>query len=961
MIRLLIVLLALVPYAAAGGPRWVTGPPYFNNSGFPVIWYTDQPKYFTDPGDLSPYVDHNAADAIVAAASSVWNVTTSRLVLTRGGALDEHVSGANVYASTNGLVFPSDVQATNYLAKQIAVIYDRDGSVTDLLLGSGASDPSICRQNAVTESVDSIARDGYIHHAILVLNGRCTGPAPEQQLQLQYQLMRAFGRIVGLGWSQVNDNVFTGNPRPTYDQALNWPIMHPIDVICGPYTYQCMPQPFTLRADDISSLDTLYLVDWSHVIPGKELTWDESNRVVGAVTFPSGQGMQGVNVVVQRLQPFWGTPEAWETASAVSGYLFRREGANPVTGAGSSLKASMGTTDPTLEGRYDIMRVPIPASEPWQNLVVSIQPINPLYIGAYAVGPYDSNGVAPSGTATVQEPTVLGRESYTEIDFPATSSADSCSTSGDGSEAAPGAIATTGWWTANLCNYGHTAWSSLTVKGGRTLTVEVSAQDENGFVTTAKAMPVIGLWNATDSLGSLPGLAAAGTAFNSLVAGMTTLTAHNSQQQQLRIAIADQRGDGRPDFAYQARVLYADTITPATVPAVGGVVTITGTGFRAGNAVTINGVNATVSSWSANQIVATVPSLHLLRSSTALVTDVAVTDITTGGSSVMTGALSYAAPVPILSLLTGPSGTVPVGQSIVTPFAVRVMAADNVTPVVNEAITFTAAGGSVQFAACGASTCTIATDANGVASTLVTPTSPGSITLHATGIDGAATASFNAVTRVQTLTLQRPLQYVAAGTTFISTLLVTATDNLAPTQGTVVSWQAKAGAINLSPTNSVVDSQGNTQTAATIGPLPPGSQATASACAWTTICTTFTAIGVDPAEWRLEVVSGAGQSLHAADTFAPVVLRVTDIAAHPIAGATVQIHQTIEPWTMPCPDSGRCPIAPVYNSSLNSVITDADGLITVIPLEAAGAAEITNLAAATGTQGFLALALQKQP
>ena len=47
----------------------------------------------------------------------------------------------------------------NYLAKQIAVIYDQDGSVTDLLLGSGASDPSGCRQSAVTESVDSIVAE----------------------------------------------------------------------------------------------------------------------------------------------------------------------------------------------------------------------------------------------------------------------------------------------------------------------------------------------------------------------------------------------------------------------------------------------------------------------------------------------------------------------------------------------------------------------------------------------------------------------------------------------------------------------------------------------------------------------------------------------------------------------------------------------------------------------------------
>ena len=49
-----------------------------------------------------------------------------------------------------------------------------------------------------------------------------------------------------------------------------------------------------------------------------------------------------------------------------------------------------------------------------------------------------------------------------------------------------------------LCGYGRSAWSSLTVKGNRTLTVEVTAEDEQGFATTAKAMPVIGVWNATD-------------------------------------------------------------------------------------------------------------------------------------------------------------------------------------------------------------------------------------------------------------------------------------------------------------------------------------------------------------------------------------------------------------------------------------------------------------------------------
>ncbi|HZY62839.1 MAG TPA: hypothetical protein VFE38_09955 [Edaphobacter sp.] len=259
--------LALPAVAFAGGPRWVTGPPYFTTSGVPVAWYTNQPQYFTDPGDLSIYVNHTAADAIVAAAANVWNVPTSSLTLSYGGLLNEHVSDANVTFDSNSIAFPSDVQSSNYSAKQIAVIYDTNGSVTDLLLGNGASDPSGCRQNAVTESVDSIVPSGYIQHAVLILNGRCTGPAPEQQLQMQYQLVRAFGRILGLGWSQTNDNIFTGTPAPTYYQALNWPIMHPIDIICGPYTYQCLPQPFTLRPDDLSALAMLYSIPRNQALP----------------------------------------------------------------------------------------------------------------------------------------------------------------------------------------------------------------------------------------------------------------------------------------------------------------------------------------------------------------------------------------------------------------------------------------------------------------------------------------------------------------------------------------------------------------------------------------------------------------------------------------------------------------------------------------------------------------------
>src|ERR1700679_3413885 len=95
--------------AWAGGPRWVTGPPYFTQAGTPVVWYTNSPVYFTDPGDLSASVHHAGADALVVAAASVWNVPTASLVLVQGGTLAEHVSGANTFLGPSGVVFPADV------------------------------------------------------------------------------------------------------------------------------------------------------------------------------------------------------------------------------------------------------------------------------------------------------------------------------------------------------------------------------------------------------------------------------------------------------------------------------------------------------------------------------------------------------------------------------------------------------------------------------------------------------------------------------------------------------------------------------------------------------------------------------------------------------------------------------------------------------------------------------------
>ena len=152
------------------------------------------------------------------------------------------------------------------------------------------------------------------------------------QTQMQYQLMRAFGRVLGLGWSQTNDNVFTGSPAPTFNQALNWPIMHPIDIVCGPYTFQCLPQPFTLRPDDLSELASLYFIAQGQAPPGKTDSLFNANLLYGQLQFPTGQGMQGVNTVGRRWAQLTdpSEEEGWYTVSSVTGSRFRRLQGNPV-------------------------------------------------------------------------------------------------------------------------------------------------------------------------------------------------------------------------------------------------------------------------------------------------------------------------------------------------------------------------------------------------------------------------------------------------------------------------------------------------------------------------------------------------------------------------------------------------------------------------------------------------------
>jgi hypothetical protein len=470
---------------------------------------------------------------------------------------------------------------------------------------------------------------------------------------------------------------------------------------------------------------------------------------------------------------------------------------------------------------------------------------------------------------------------------------------------------------------------------------------------------MIGAWAATDPTGTLPTLAATPSAFNTVTLGMTATGVVTAQAKALRFVIADARGDGRPDFAYQARVLYADSIQPASTSVNGGQIAISGMGFRAGNEVKVNGVPATVSNWTATTIAAVAPPQSAFPSNPAGPVDVEVVDLSTGATTAMSGALTYGGSAPDrMTLVSAPSGSVAVGTAAAVPFAVRVLLSDGVTPVVGLPVTFTSGGAAIQFGACSALTCVLLTDATGLASTTLTPTAFGTVTIQAAAVGATLLATFNALAR--SVTMMQTDEYIAAGATVAWTPQASVAQNGAPAAGTTVAWTALGG-MTVSPASSLANSQGVAQIGAVAGPLAAGAQAAGQACAWTTLCANFAALAVAPSAWRLAVISGAGQSVAVSGTFAPMVLIVTDGSGDPVAGAPVAVYQTVNPAAMPCPARGRCPVAPLLASSVVPAVSDANGLVSVVPMQLAGRAEATNIAVATGTQGFASLSLQQGP
>jgi hypothetical protein len=940
--------------ALAGGPKYVAGVSFFNPAvlGQPVHWSGGQVHYYVDQGPLNSTVTNQQATAMVDAAAAIWSaVPTAGVTLTNMGPLNEDVSGSNIAATNGQITQPADVtpSAATY---PLDIIYDADGSVIDAIFGTGASDPISCENNGVWFWLDNINPDATVAHAIILLNGLC---ATNTKLlaTMSFELERAFGRILGLDYTQVNSNSL--NPSGTLGQ----PVMQPFGASCGPAGGLCVPNSAQLAYDDIAALNRIYPINAINqaAFPLKQLTAPNTVSILGTITFRTGYGMQGVNVVARPLDAN-GDPLYQYTVTFVSGSYFNGNHGNPVTGfsdpSGNPL-TQWGSNDPSLQGYFDLSGIPLPPGVTTANYQITFEAINPLYILTNSVGPYIDGQSTPSGTLSAISVPAMSAGSTQTLTVNVADSASGGFDDAIGGPSTPRMLAPSGLWCGRISQVGQTDWFTFPVRGNRTFTIVTQALDETGMPTETKAMPSIGIWDAFDpisapSVGAAPGM-------NGLATGETWLRVTSSADDVVRIGIADQRGDGRPDYAYNGWVLYADTVSPQRLPAQGGAVVIHGMGFRLTDTVLIGGQPAQVTSIFPNEITAIAPPSAVSGS-----VDVEVDDQSLFyAATILPGGIGYDAGTgDALTLLTAPSNTIPIGVPI--PFTVTALG-PNLSPAGGVAVTYTMTSGTATLS-CGHPTCA------------VTTTGDGHATLYLTAIDATwsiVTASLANGSRLQAqfsggtspvLTPLTPQLSLAAGATFTWTVQALVLSNGVPLSAQNVTWQAtSASGIALAGNAAALsNSSGITTNTLIVGPLVEGQTASINACLnGTSQCVAFTAFGARAEYGVLHAVSGTTQSLTLQSTPSQITLRLLDVDGNPMAGGSVSLYQALYAWAPPCAAHGVCPPSPLLATKTATATSAIDGTVTFIPASLPGVATSLLGLAASGTTSTLPIVIEQHP
>jgi len=373
----------------------------------------------------------------------------------------------------------------------------------------------------------------------------------------------------------------------------------------------------------------------------------------------------------------------------------------------------------------------------------------------------------------------------------------------------------------------------------------------------------------------------------------------------------------------------------------GGPVTLRGYGFTPGLAVSIGTTSLKPLRTGGGEMILALPA----RSDGAQT--ITISDPATGGSSVMTSAITYgAAATDLLVLLSGANPLTAVGTQAVNPVSALVLASDNKTPVAGATIVWNTMNGATLSACGGAATCSVASDESGMVSTWVTLTASGTSTVTAS----LAPASYSAPKLVTAtlfskapgldIGLVTPFLFVSRGVTVTVPLSARVVSSGVPQAGSIVNFQVMQGSGSVAPASASADANGYASTSLSLPNLSGTVVVSACVAPANVSCQNFTVTAVPTDQQHLQCVSGAGQIVATGHAFQPLTLRVIDAAnpPHPVMTATVGFQTTL---LRPVADGGASgsgetntgqPATPVVLSqSQTSIVTDGNGLATLVP------------------------------
>ncbi|MGA2252276.1 IPT/TIG domain-containing protein [Terracidiphilus sp.] len=944
----------------AGGPRAVAGTTYFNSSvmGQPLYWTGGKINYYVDQGALSATVSNQQAIAMVDAAAALWNaVPTAGVTLTDKGSLAEDVSGSNTTpGSSNTFAAPADVTPSS-TGFPVGVVFDADGSVLDTLFGTDTSDPASCESNAVTIWTDNIATNATISHAIMILNGLCTNTA-NRLTMMNFALDRAWGEILGLGYAQIYPNAAASINTAELDA---WPVMQPFMGACGSAGGVCIPEEGQLSQDDIAELNRIYPITTANLagFPGKRLTAANTLSIQGTISFRSGYGMQGVNVLATPLDSS-GNPLYSYTVSAVSGAYFSGNHGSIITGLNGTNGIPLsqyGSSDPTLQGYFDLRYIPLPPGMTSASYLLTFEAINPLYIYGNAVGPYLDGSPDPSGTLAPVTVAALSAGGSQTVTVNVSDSAVSGFDDAISTVESPRMLAPSGVWTGLLGQVQQTDWFTFPVRANRTFTIVTQALNEQGVPSQFKAMPALGVWDAFDA--STAGPVGLAPALNGSAVGETWLQVTASADDTVRLGIADMRGDGRPDYAYYGWVLYADTVQPARLAAAGGPIVIDGMGFQPSDTVKINGQAAQITGISPNQITAIAPAAG--QGITGSV-NVEVDGLPAYNAvAILINGISYdAATGDSLTLVTAPSNTVPIGVPLA--FTVTALGAD-LAPAAGDTVTFAVSAGTATLA-CGQPACPVTSGGDGNATMNVTAVAATPTVVTATLTNGVQLQAHFEGGTPPVLAALTPQLSLAAGAGIAWPTQALVLNNSLPVAGQAVAWQpaASSGISAAGSAAAITAGSGIATNTLNVGPLTEGQQSSVQACLnGTSQCVSFSALGASPESATVQALSGASQSMAVTATPSQIVLLVKDVNGNPMAGATVTFYQSIYAWSPPCPPHGLCDQAQLLAVESSTGTSAIDGTVSFTPTGISGVATNTIGLAATGNTGTAGVTIEMHP